>query len=178
MRTGYTPRRLLAGIAAALASLVAPSLVAVPAAAAACPPTASGAITSAPAVASRTVALTFDDGPGPFLPQILKVLRENNVRATFFDTGAHDAAYPSLTRQITHDGNLLEDHSWDHLYPSQVSGGWTAPYLTDQISRTASQQTALTGQTVCFFRPPGGFTTNVQAAVQQLGMSWVLWSID
>jgi peptidoglycan/xylan/chitin deacetylase (PgdA/CDA1 family) len=156
---------------------VAPSVVAVPAAAAACPPS-SGPISAAPAVAPRTVALTFDDGPGPFLPQILKVLRENGVRATFFDTGAHDAAFPSLTRQITHDGHLLADHSWDHLYPSQVSGGWTVPYLVDQISRTASQQAALTGQSPCFFRPPGGFTTNVPAAVQQLGMSWVLWSID
>jgi peptidoglycan/xylan/chitin deacetylase (PgdA/CDA1 family) len=177
MRTGSS-RRLLAGVVAGVISLVAPVVAAVPARAAVCPPTASGAISSAPAVAPRTVALTFDDGPGPFLPQILKVLRENDVRATFFDTGEHDATFPSMTRQITHDGNLLEDHSWDHFYPSQVTGGWTVPYLVDQISRTASQQAALTGQGVCFFRPPGGFTTNVQAAVAQLGMSWVLWSID
>jgi hypothetical protein len=83
-----------------------------------------------------------------------------------------------MTRQIVSDGNLLEDHSWDHLYPSQVSGGWTVGYLVDQISRTAAQQTALTGQTVCFFRPPGGFTTNVLTAAGQVGMSGVLWSID
>jgi hypothetical protein len=51
-------------------------------------------------------------------------------------------------------------------------------YLVDQISRTASQQTALTGQAICFFRPPGGYTTNVLTAAGQLGMSSVLWSVD
>jgi peptidoglycan-N-acetylglucosamine deacetylase len=149
-----------------------------PAAAQTCPPPATGFITSAPATAARTVALTFDDGPGPFLPQVLKVLREYDVRATFFDTGAHDATWPAMTRQIVSDGHLLADHSWDHDYPSAVPGGWTVPYLTDQISRTASQQTVLTGRTPCYFRPPGGFTTNVLTATQQTGTSGVLWSVD
>jgi peptidoglycan-N-acetylglucosamine deacetylase len=149
-----------------------------PAAAQSCPPPATAFITSAPATAARTVALTFDDGPGPFLPQVLKILREYDVRATFFDTGAHDATWPAMTRQIVSDGHLLADHSWDHNYPSAVPGGWTVPYLVDQISRTASQQAALTGQTPCYFRPPGGFTTNVLTATQQTGTSAVLWSVD
>jgi peptidoglycan/xylan/chitin deacetylase (PgdA/CDA1 family) len=171
--------RLLA-IGAAL-GLAVPALVvsqAGTALAAGCPPPAASAVTTAPATAPRTVALTFDDGPGPFTPLILKVLRENGVRATFFDTGAHDAAFPAFTRAITADGNLLEDHSWDHLYPSQVAGGWTTAYVQDQIARTAAQQTALTGQTVCWFRPPGGFTTNVLTAAHNLGVSEELWSID
>jgi|tagenome__1003787_1003787.scaffolds.fasta_scaffold20864410_1 peptidoglycan/xylan/chitin deacetylase (PgdA/CDA1 family) len=178
MQARCTARRLLAGVAAGLISLVAPSLVAVPAAAQTCPTPSGTFLTSAPATAARTVALTFDDGPGPYLPQILKVLRENNVRATFFDTGAHDATWPALTRQIVSDGHLLANHSWDHAYPSAVSGGWTVPYLVDQIFRTASQDIALTGQTTCYFRPPGGFTTNVLAAMPQTGTSAVLWSID
>lgn len=179
MRSRRFRSRLFAGATALSLPLAASTLVgAAPAQAQACPPPASGFISAAPATSARTVALTFDDGPGPFTPMILRVLRQNGVRATFFDTGAHDAAFPALTRQIAGDGHLVEDHTWDHDYPSQVAGGWTVGYLTDQISRTASQQTALTGQTVCFFRPPGGFTTNVLPAVQQVGMSAVLWSID
>src|SRR6478672_2711765 len=126
---------LLAGLAATGAR---------PAEAQACPSPATGFISSAPATAARTVALTFDDGPGPFLPQVLKILREYGVRATFFDTGAHDATWPAMTRQIVSDGQLLANHSWDHDYPSAVPGGWTVPYLVDQIFRTASQDIALT----------------------------------
>ena len=173
------PRRLLlAAIALILVEGVLTVGRASPAAAAGCPSAAASAITAAPAVSARTVALTFDDGPGPFLPQILQVLNDNHVPATFFDTGAHDAAFPARARQIVADGDLLEDHSWDHRYPAEVPGGWTVPYLQDQVSRTAVQQRALTGQQVCFFRPPGGFMTNVLAAMRGLGMSPVLWSVD
>jgi peptidoglycan-N-acetylglucosamine deacetylase len=169
-----TPRLLIVGAALSVAI---PGLVVV-AQAQACPTPPASFIRTAPATAARTVALTFDDGPGPFLPQILKILRMNDVRATVFDTGAGDAAYPAMTRQIVTDGQLLGDHSWDHAYPSAVPGGWTVSYLVDQISRTRSQQEALTGQSVCYFRPPGGYTTNVLTATKQLGMSAVLWSVD
>ena len=67
------------------------------------------------------MALTFDDGPGPYLPQILAVLARYDVRATFFDTGSHDAAFPALTRRIVSDGHLLADHSWDHIAPERVA---------------------------------------------------------
>ena len=175
-------QHLLAGAAAlalSVAGITGVSVVGAPAARAqACPTPASSFIYYAPATAPRTVALTFDDGPGPYVPQILKILRQYNVRATFFDSGSRDTFFPAITRQIVSEGHLLEDHSWDHKYPSQVPGGWTVDYLVDQISRTASLQTSLTGQAICYFRPPGGYTTNVLTAAQQLGMSAVLWSID
>ncbi|WP_210481318.1 polysaccharide deacetylase family protein [Naasia sp. SYSU D00948] len=171
--------RLLVGTATLTVALTGLTVVnPSPAAAQVCPPPATGFLSSAPATAPRTVALTFDDGPGPFLPQILKILRQYNVRATFFDTGAHDATYPGMTRQIASDGHVLGNHTWDHNYPSQVPGGWTVPYLVDQIYRTAAQDIALTGQTTCYFRPPGGFTDNVLATMQHTGTSAVLWSID
>jgi peptidoglycan/xylan/chitin deacetylase (PgdA/CDA1 family) len=171
--------RLRAGAAALVVSLAGFAAAGTPPARAqTCPAPAASFLTSAPATASRTVALTFDDGPGPFVPQILKILRQYDVRATFFDTGSRDAAFPAMTRQVVSDGHLLGAHGWDHLYPSQVAGGWTVPYLVGQISRTASQQEALTGSTPCYFRPPGGYTTNVLTATRQLGMSAALWSID
>ena len=169
-----TSRLLVVG---AVLSVAIPGL-AVVAEAQTCPTPPASFIRSAPATSAKTVALTFDDGPGPYLPQILKILRMNGVRATIFDTGAMDAAYPAMTRQIATDGQLLGDHTWDHAYPQDVSGGWTVSYLVNQISRTRSQQTALTGQSICYFRPPGGYQTNVLTATQQLGMSAVLWSID
>jgi peptidoglycan/xylan/chitin deacetylase (PgdA/CDA1 family) len=59
-----------------------------------------------------------------------------------------------------------------------VPGGWTVTYLRDQITRTADLQQQLTGHRPCFFRPPGGFRTNVSQAAYGLGMSVVLWSVD
>ncbi len=129
--------------------------------------------------AGKTIALTFDDGPGVSSPQILAVLRTKGVRATFFDTGLHDAQFPAATRQLAADGQLVADHTWDHLYPGQVWGGWSYGYLSDQLARTNAQQASLTGHSSCFFRPPGGFRSpDLAAAVQAHGMSTVLWSVD
>jgi peptidoglycan/xylan/chitin deacetylase (PgdA/CDA1 family) len=125
------------------------------------------------------VALTFDDGPGPDTLQIASTLKADGVkRATFFDTGQHDTQYPSVVRQVVAMGYLIGDHSWDHNYPRQVRGGWTVSYLRDQIGRTAREQQSLTGERTCYFRPPGGFMTNVLRAAHQLGMSVVLWNVD
>jgi len=100
------------------------------------------------------------------------------VTATFFDVGRLDAAQASAVQQVGAWGFPVEDHSWDHRYPAMVPGGWTVAYLRQQITRTADLQQRLTGHRPCFFRPPGGFTTNVQQAAYPLGVSVVLWSVD
>ena len=174
--------RLLAGAAALVLVLTGLTGLAVvgagPARAQDCPAPPSSFVRSAPATAPRTVALTIDDGPGPFVPQILEILRRYDVRATFFDIGARDALFPAMTRQIVADGHLLGNHTWDHDYPSRVDGGWTVAYLRDQITRTGSLHEELTGHRGCYFRPPGGNRTNVLTATQQLGLTAVLWNID
>lgn len=128
--------------------------------------------------AGKTVALTFDDSRPEYMGQVLSVLRRYNVRATFFNVGKYDAGMPSLLKSAVADGHLVEDHTWDHAYPGAANGNWSVPYLSDQIKRTAAQQRALTGQPVCFFRPPGGDMHNVTAAVRANGMQAVLWSVD
>lgn len=142
-----------------------------------CPKPATGFVTTAPGK-GRTVALTFDDGPGPADRQIVSVLDRYGIHATFFETGAHAAANPDITRLLAAHGDLIADHSWDHYYPTQVKGGWTPAYLRSQYTRTDQQLTALTGAPVCFVRPPGGFRNNVEATAHRLGLSVVLWSID
>jgi peptidoglycan/xylan/chitin deacetylase (PgdA/CDA1 family) len=112
MRARQAHHRLLAGAAALLLALAGLAAAGTPPARAqTCPPPAASFITSAPATAPRTVALTFDDGPGPFLPQILKILRQYDVRATIFDTGSRDALFPAMTRQVASDGHLLAAHT-------------------------------------------------------------------
>ena len=62
----------------------------------------------------RVIALTFDDGPGPYTPQILSVLEQYQVPATFFEIGEEVAAYPQFTRLVAQAGYPVEDHTWSH----------------------------------------------------------------
>src|SRR5229473_3240020 len=61
------------------------------------------------------IALTFDDGPNPYYtPQILAILQQYRVPATFFCIGRQVARYPDLVRQEYNDGNLVGNHTWSH----------------------------------------------------------------
>ncbi|SDR86913.1 polysaccharide deacetylase family protein [Actinopolymorpha singaporensis] len=142
-----------------------------------CPPPARKVIRSAPGK-GMTVALTFDDGPGPAMLAIANVLRTKGVTATFFDTGAHDDADPATVAKVASMGFLIGNHTWDHDYPARTTSGWTVAYLRDQLARTSALQRRLTGRPTCFFRPPGGYLTNVRKTAAREGMSTVLWSVD
>lgn len=142
-----------------------------------CAKPASGFVRVAPG-RGKTVALTFDDGPGRADPAIVEVLDRYGIHATFFETGAHAAASPATVKLLASHGELIGDHGWEHQYPSRVAGGWTPGYLRRQFQRTNSELRRLTGQPVCFVRPPGGFRQNVLAAAAPLRMTAALWSVD
>ena len=142
-----------------------------------CPHPAAGFVTAAPGT-GKTVALTFDDGPGPDDAALLQILIRRQVPATFFLTGSHSADQPARVLAIVQAGKLVADHSYDHRYPREVPGGWTVPYLMDQITRTNAVLTSQTNLPVCFFRPPGGFQDSVLQAAAVEGMTAVLWSVD
>jgi len=75
-------------------------------------------ITDAP-----VVALTFDDGPDPEVtPRLLRLLDNNNARATFFMVGETAQRYPELVRYMAEKGHALGSHSWDHSAFPLLSG--------------------------------------------------------
>jgi peptidoglycan/xylan/chitin deacetylase (PgdA/CDA1 family) len=142
-----------------------------------CPTPSAKAISKAPGT-GRTIALTFDDGPGEDTEALLVVLREHDVHATFFMVGKEAAAHPDLVAAVSAGGHLIGDHSWDHRYPKQVTGGWTASSLASGMTRTNGAVTG-GGGPVCWFRPPGGFMpATLLPAARAQGMSVVLWSVD
>ncbi|GFJ81793.1 bifunctional polysaccharide deacetylase/glycosyltransferase family 2 protein [Phytohabitans houttuyneae] len=66
---------------------------------------------------SKTIALTFDDGPDPqWTPQVRRVLDRHGVDATFFVVGAQVARHPNLARQLVADGHELGVHTFTHPY--------------------------------------------------------------
>src|ERR1019366_3048145 len=65
--------------------------------------------------AAKKIALTFDDGPNePYTAEILKILKENQVRATFFLLGKNVEADPQTARDILASGHVIGNHSYDH----------------------------------------------------------------
>ena len=73
-----------------------------------------GSAQAVPALPYRTVALTFDDGPSPFTPAILAVLRRHHVHATFCMLGDEAQRYPELASRVVRDGHQVCNHSRDH----------------------------------------------------------------
>jgi peptidoglycan/xylan/chitin deacetylase (PgdA/CDA1 family) len=96
------------------------------------------------------VALTFDDGPHPqYTPQLLAILEEHGVRATFFMVGRQAAQHPELVRRVAEAGHSVANHSWDHPSFTTITG----PQRRKQI-RACGDAIAPYGEP--FFRPPFG----------------------
>ncbi|HVI39719.1 MAG TPA: polysaccharide deacetylase family protein [Anaerovoracaceae bacterium] len=118
------------------------------------------------------VALTFDDGPSPvYTPEILKALRENNAKATFFVLGTEAELNPDLLKQIAESGNETGNHTYSHLDLTKL----VEPALDYQVLTTQEIIRRETGQAPILLRPPYG---SVNDAVKKFDMPIILWSID
>lgn len=72
----------------------------------------------------KVVALTFDDGPNPYAtPQILDILKSENVKATFFLVGKWVEKYPELARRIVDEGHTIGGHTYTHGDMSGIEHG-------------------------------------------------------
>ena len=71
----------------------------------------------------REVALTFDDGPGPYTQQVVSLLDQLHVPATFFEVGVPEQYFSAGTSDIVAHGYPIEDHTWSHAPMAQLSPG-------------------------------------------------------
>ncbi|RWD27335.1 MAG: chitooligosaccharide deacetylase NodB [Mesorhizobium sp.] len=128
-------------------------------------------------IAERSVYLTFDDGPNSFFtPQILNVLAQHQVPATFFVVGAHAAHEPELVRRIITDGHGIANHTMTH--PDLAKCG---PVEVDREIVEANRVIGMAcpQAMVRYFRAPYGiWTEEVIAASAGAALAPVHWSID
>ena len=124
----------------------------------------------------KTVALTIDDGPSPvYTPQILRVLEEHGVTATFSMVGQNVAYYPQVAREVASAGHLIANHTWSH----QDLAALPAAAMRDEVTRAAVEIHAATGQRPALFRAPYGAWSPAlldYCATQEL--TPLDWSVD
>ena len=123
----------------------------------------------------KVVAFTFDDGPHPgTTPEVLRILRDGRVKATFFVLGSNAERHMDLLRQIVAEGHEIANHGYSHKFAKDMN---LADYLAE-VDRTETLVSAVTARPV-LFRPPGGsYNDRLVAALQQRGYTTVLWSVD
>lgn len=118
------------------------------------------------------MALTLDDGPSSLTPGFLDTLGDDQSAATFFMLGQNANRHPDTVARVAAEGNEVGNHTWDHPYLTDL----TDAQVTAQLGDTRALLQRLSGQSVPFFRPPGGY---VDAHVVALaGQPAILWSVD
>ena len=129
----------------------------------------------APTTGNKVIALTFDDGPGPYTAHLLDVLDQYGAKATFFLIGSKVSSQANVVRSIHARGHQLGNHSWSHpelpkLPVDQIAG---------EIDRTNDAIKQATGVTPAILRPPYGAVNGVVLEQLRLrGISSILWSVD
>jgi peptidoglycan-N-acetylglucosamine deacetylase len=120
------------------------------------------------------VALTFDDGPSPYTPQVLAILNQYHVKATFFLWGQHVQQFPGYAQQELAAGHTLGNHTFTHPHLTTLSSS----NILSELTRTQNAIRQATGFTPTLFRPPyGEYNSTVLADAGQVGLSsTIIWS--
>ena len=124
---------------------------------------------------SRSVALTFDDGPHPRTTrQVLEILARSGHRATFFVVGRKARLYPDVVREIHEAGHGIGLHGYTHarLYSLKPPS-----YVVLDIEKTRQAVEDACGVRPNLFRPPVGYVSSRTAAgARKTGVTLVGWS--
>ncbi len=127
--------------------------------------------------AAKVVALTFDDGPDPtWTPEVLRILADEGVPATFCLIGIHVQAHPELVRAELAQHETLCDHTQDH---DEHLDRASAPRVAYEVNTGANAIAAAAGIQPGFYRPPGGtLSRTVIDIAHQRGLRVLYWTVD
>jgi peptidoglycan/xylan/chitin deacetylase (PgdA/CDA1 family) len=121
------------------------------------------------------VALTFDDGPGPYTPRLVATLDKLHVQATFFAIGEQERYFSAGTIAELKSGDVVGDHTETHPMMATLSAHDQYEELFEQIARIE----LLGGPRPRLFRPPyGSFDATTFKQLRRLHLLMVLWSVD
>lgn len=124
----------------------------------------------------KAVSLTFDDGPSANVtPKILDILKENDVKASFFIIGSQIPGNSAIIKRMYEDGNLVLNHSYTHPELTKKNN----EEITNELVKTETALQAIIGKKPAILRPPYGDLNQQDVdLISSLGYKSVIWSTD
>ncbi|MFI6516826.1 polysaccharide deacetylase family protein [Spirillospora sp. NPDC050679] len=138
-------------------------------------PAPGGAPARTDCTRAKCVALTFDDGPGPYTARLLDDLAAAKARATFFVVGDNADVHADLLRREAAEGHEIGNHTQSHRDLSRLP----AVKVNSDVQRTQQVVRGTVGRAPTLLRPPYGATDATVAGVaRSLGLQQIMWSVD
>jgi peptidoglycan/xylan/chitin deacetylase (PgdA/CDA1 family) len=132
---------------------------------------------SAVQVQGPFIAMTFDDGPSEKLtPELLDLLAQHHIRATFFVIGQNVVEHPEILQRALREGHEIGSHSWSHPAFAKMSD----VKVRAELQKTDDAIKQAIGQRPTLMRPPYGSITarQKQWINQEFGYRMILWDVD
>jgi peptidoglycan/xylan/chitin deacetylase (PgdA/CDA1 family) len=122
----------------------------------------------------KCIALTFDDGPSPYTDRLLKILQDNDAKATFFLIGNKVAANPDGAKRIAAAGMEIGSHTWEHPNMTTIP----PEDIPAQFTKAGDAIAAATGQRPTLVRTAGGLVDDqVLAEANNQGLADINWDV-
>ncbi|PWN66985.1 polysaccharide deacetylase family protein [Chryseobacterium phosphatilyticum] len=123
----------------------------------------------------KEVALTFDDGPTEFTPKFLDLLKEHQVKATFFCIGKQIEKYPETFQRIIAEGHTIGNHTFSH---SNSTGFLSASKMIAEIENCDKVIHEVGNIKTDLYRPPFGVTNpNIAKAIKKTYKNSIGWNV-
>lgn len=119
---------------------------------------------------NHKIYLTFDDGPSIYTDEILDILAEYDVKATFFVVGKEDESSQNAIKRIVEEGHTLGMHSYSHKYSELYA---SLDNFEEDFQKQRNYLEELTGQSCKFYRFPGGSSNTVSKVDMHLFMDYL-----
>ena len=141
-----------------------------------CAVASGNVVYSGAAGCGKRIAITFDDGPHPRkTAEILDLLAERSVRATFFVVGENAKLYPDLLMRQVAEGHEIGNHTYHHKPLKKCKDGEGKREITE----TSEAIKSITGKAPVLFRPPeGSYSPSTVELARACGCDVVLWNVD
>ncbi len=123
----------------------------------------------------KLIAITFDDGPTKFTPEVLQLLDEYGAKAGFFCIGRQIEKFPEIFKVIVENGHAVGNHTFKH---STKMGFYSQAQVLEEIISTDEIIFSKMGRKPPYFRPPFGVTNpNIAKALKASGHKVIGWNI-